>query len=384
MPLISTTQLNNNMAKLVLLTAFLITPLFIRAQELKESYLDKLLVSQGTVKTYYSKGCETKAKYLQELVQDAAKFYENKLKDTFDINLLVLNKNDWKLMVGGPYVISDFAKDHDRIEMGINEFFQIKLNGDRTLYGKKEAFLWDFIAAHELGHYIGHRNNVTTPAWLGEFFAQYVLIGFLSEKIPEWQFSSGITNFLFKYLPLKYKSLEDLGMHYGRMDPVNYSLYETKLLDLANKIYKKRGWNFMYEYLKRYKIKPTINSKLQIDRKLIFQYYISNFREMEPEIIDDWLLGMKKTYHPFFVFLILFSIIGIIRFFDNSYSIFTDLGIETKKRFIILGVPTFSILPRLRSFDNLKNKNRLKLIMLLRPLLYVCMTLIIILLIIHH
>jgi hypothetical protein len=372
------------MTKLIFLTGLLIIPSFIWAQEFKESDLDKLLLLSGKVKTFYSTGCESKAKYLQELVHDATNFYENKLSDTFDVKLLVLNKSDWKLMVGGPYFISDFAKDPDRIEIGINEFFKIKIPGDKTLYGKKEAFLWDFIAVHELGHYISHRKNISVPSWLGEFFSQYIMIGFLGEKIPEWQFSSELTNSLFKYLPLKYKSLEDLGLHYGQMDPINYSLYETKLLDLANKIYKKRGWNFMYNYLERFKIKPTIDKNLPIDKKVIFQHFISEFKEMEPEIFNDWLLGMRKTYHPFIVFFILFAIIVTVRFLDNSYSIFTNLGLKTKKRFRILGVSMFSILPILRSLDNLKTKRKLKLIILLRPLFYLCMTLIIILLLLHH
>jgi hypothetical protein len=372
------------MTRGIFLTGLLIIPTFMWAQEFKESDLDKLLIYSGKVKTFYSTGCESKAKYLQELVQDAVNFYENKLRDTFDVKLLVLNKSDWKLMVGGTYVISDFAKDPDRIEIGINEFFKIKLPRDKILYGKKEAFLWDFIAVHELGHYISHQNKVTVPSWLGEFFSQYVMIGFLGGKIPEWQFSSELTNSIFKYLPLKYKSLEDLGKNYGQMDPINYSLYETKLLDLANKIYKKRGWNFMYDYLERFTIKPTIDKNLLSDRKFISQYFISEFKEMEPEIFNEWFLGMRNTYHPFLVFIILFAIMGTVRFFDNSYSIFTNLGLKTKKRYRIFGVPTLLILSNLKSFKNSKIKRKLNLIMGLRPLMILCWFLFILLLILHH
>jgi hypothetical protein len=347
------------------------------AQEFKESDLDKLQLIPGIVKTYYSEECKAKAQYLQEMLQDAVIFFENKLLDTFDVKLLVLNKSDWKLLVGGPYIMSDFAKNPDRIEMGINEIYKIKLADNKLLYGKNEAFYWDFIAVHELGHYISRRNKLFVLPWMGEFFADYIFIGFLSEKIPEWKFPSGSSGALFKYLPLKYKSLEDLGKFYDRIDPINYSLYEGKLIDLANKIFEKRGWDFMYEYIERYKIKPTI------DRKLYFQKTISDFKEMEPEIFNEWLPGMRKTYHPYLVFLILFVLIGIIRFFDNSYSIFTNLGLKTKRRFRIFGVPTFSILSNLKGFEDPKFKRKLKLIITLRPMIYFFVILVILLLILR-
>jgi hypothetical protein len=122
------------MKKIVLLTGILILSLRSVSQEFKESDLDKLLLLPGRVNTYYSKGCETKAKYLQELVQDAVIFFENKLQDTFDIKLLVLNKNDWRLLVGGAYFLPRFNNDPDRIEIGsrINQLYRIKLPGNES------------------------------------------------------------------------------------------------------------------------------------------------------------------------------------------------------------------------------------------------------------
>jgi hypothetical protein len=367
------------MTKLILITGLLIIPSFIWSQEFKESDLDKLLLLPGKVNTYYSKGCETKAKYLQELLQDAVIFYENKLQDTFDIKLLVLNKSDWKLLVGGPYFLYDFARNPDRIEMGINEIYKIKLPDSKTLYGKNVAYYWDFLAVHELGHYIARRNNATGIYWKGEFFADYIQLGFLIEKIPEWHLNTGICRALFKYLPVKYKSLEDFQKNYSRMDPANMLLYQTKLNELAYRIFKKRGWSFMYEYLDRYKIKDTT-----IDRKLFLQKTISDFKEMEPEIFNDWLFEMRQTYHPLLVFFVLLAIISVIRLTDNSYCIFTNLGLKTKKRFKIIGVPTFSILSKIKSLDNSKIRRKLKLIMWLRPLIYLSLILIILLLLLHH
>ena len=136
------------MKKIILFTSILLMSLPSVAQEFKEPDLDKLLLLPGKVNTYYSKGCETKAKYLQELLQDAVIFYENKLQDTFEIKLLVLNRSDWKLLVGGPYFLYDFARNPDRIEMGINEIYKIKLPDSKTMYGKNVAYYWDFLAVH--------------------------------------------------------------------------------------------------------------------------------------------------------------------------------------------------------------------------------------------
>ncbi len=146
--------------KFCITIGLLIIPLFLGAKELKESDLESLLFFPGIVETYYSEGNEIKARYLQELVQDAVVFFQDKLQDTFDIKLIVLDKKDWKLLVGGPHILYGFSRDPDRIEMGVHNLFKIKLPENETLYGKNEAFLWDFIAAHELGHYISYHKKV--------------------------------------------------------------------------------------------------------------------------------------------------------------------------------------------------------------------------------
>jgi hypothetical protein len=349
------------------------------AQEFKESDLDKLHLLPGKVETYCSNGCEGKAEYLQELVQDAVIFFQNKLEDTFDIKLLVLNKSDWKLLVGGPYILSGFDKNPDRIEMGINELFKIKLPENDTLYGKGEAFLWDFIAVHELGHYISQRKKVKSIRWTSEFFADYIMIGFLHEKIPDWELPSSVST-IFKYLPFKYKSLEDFGNNYSRMDPLNYSIYQAKFEELAFKIFEKRGWNFMYEYIDRFsrEINPPP------DRDHLVELTIAEFQKLEPEIFNEWIKGMRKTYHPLIIFSILLGIVILIRLTDKSFIIFNNSGLKTKKRYKILGVPSLLILSQLKHIEDQKNKLRLKIIIGLRPVMYLCLLLLVLLLVLHH
>jgi len=366
------------MKKLILLTGILLMSLGSVAQKFIESDLDKLLLLPGKINTYYSKGCEIKAKYLQVLVQDAVIFFENKLQDTFDTKLLVLNKQDWRLMVGGPYIFYHFVNDPARIEMGTNELFKIKLPNNKTLYGEKEAYIWDFVAVHELGHYISQHNKIKGISWTKEFFADYIMIGFMLEKISDWQLPSSIGT-LFKYLPFKYKSLNDFEKNNPRIDPLNYFIYEAKFEELAFNIFKKRGWGFMSDYIKRFR-----NISPPPDKSHLVELTIAEFQKMEPEIFNEWLAGMRKTYHPLLILFTLIVIIGTIRLIDNSYNIFTSQGILIKKRYNIFGIPTLSIISKLKNVESLKIKRKLKLIMGLRPIMYLCLFLLILLLILHH
>lgn len=370
------------MNKYIVLLSGLLISFYTWAQELKKSDLAKLMLLPGKVNTYYSKDCETKAIYLQELVQDAVQFFEIKLKDTFDIKLLVLNKSDWKIFVGGPYILPNLSNNPYRIETGVNELFKIKFLDDKTLYGKKEAFFWDFITVHELGHYISQRNKLKTIRWGSEFFADYIMIGFMMERLPNWQFQLYGSTF-FKYLPLKHKSIEDFENKYSRIDPVNYSLYQAKFEELAYMIFKKRGWGFMFEYISKTQNTDTKNIDLN-NKTLLLELSLNRFQKIEPEIFDKWNQGMRQTYHSYLVIFILIIIILSIRIFDNSYAILIKRGLKTQKRSRIFGVPTLSIVRNLKSFEEAKIKKKLKLITRLRPLMYLCVLLLLLLMILHH
>jgi len=364
--------------KFYITIVLLIMSLYLGAQEFKESDLDSLLFLPGIVETYYSEGCELKARYLQELVQDAVVFYQNKLQDTFDIKLLVLDKKGWKLLVGGPYILGGFAKNPDRIEMGVHNLFKFKLPDNETLYGKNEAFLWDFVAVHELGHYISSHKKVKGIRWTSEFFADYIMIGFLLEKIPGWKLPSSIST-IYKYLPFKHKSLEDFGEYYSRMDPLNMSIYHAKFEQLAVKIFKKEGWDFLYEYIDRYS-KEIIPPP---DRNHLVEYSVAEFQKMEPEIFNDWIAEMRRTFHPLVIITFLLAVIVTIRSLDNSYRILNNAGLKARKSYKILGVPTLLILSHLKHVEYQKNR-KLKLIAGLRPIMYFSLLLLILLLLLHH
>jgi hypothetical protein len=363
------------MNKYFLTLILLIIPQSIWNQELKESDYHRLPMVQGKVITYYSAGHQSRAEYLKALVEDAIVFFEKKLGDTIDIILIVMDKKDWKIISTETYPIPSISTDPMRIEMGVPKLFKIKLPKNEMLYNRNEAFVWDFVSIHELGHYISqdydYKNKTKTiSAWSAEFFADYIQMGFLNEKIPNWQFPSFV-KIAFKYLPLKYKSLEDYSKN---MNILNGLLYQSKFQELAYKIFKKSGWNFMNEYLIKCK------GKYPIDKSLIVKTSIINMREIEPEVFDEWLSGMRKTYHPWLFLSVLLMIICALRYIDNSNYIFNNQGLETNKVYKFLGVPTISI------FTNLKNKTpkirrKLILIIVIRPIMYILISLIILMLI---
>lgn len=366
------------MNKYFLTFILLIIPQIIWNQELKESDYHRLPMIPGKVITYYSEGHQSRAEYLKALVEDAIGFFEKKLGDTIDIILIVMDKKDWKMISTETYPFPSISNDPVRIEMGVPELFKIKLPENKMLHDRNEAFVWDFVSIHELGHYISQRydnknKTKTISLWSAEFFADYIQMGFLNEKIPEWKFPSFV-KVAFKYLPLKYKSLEDYSKN---MSIANGLLYQSKFQELAYNIFKKSGWNFMKEYFVKCK------NKYPIDKSLIIKSSIINLREIEPEVFDEWLSGMRKTYHPWLFLSVLLLIICALRYIDNSYLIFNNQGFKTKKRNKILGVPTISIFANLKKIVNPKIRRRLIQIIVIRPIMYILVSFIFLMLVLE-
>jgi hypothetical protein len=275
-------------------------------------------------------------------------------------------------------MLPGFSRDPDRIEMGVYNRFKIKLPDGETLFGEQEAFFWDFIAIHELGHYISQHKKIKGIRWTSEFFADYIMIGFLLEKIPDWESPSSVSSY-YKYLPFKHKSLGDFGRYYASMGPLNMSIYHAKFQQLAFKIFEQRGWDFLYEYIDRF----TREINPPPDRNHLVELSIAEFQKMQPDIFNEWNAGMRQTYHPIIIFILLLAIIITVRSLDNSYRIFTVAGLKTRKSFRILGVPLLMILSRLKHFEY-PQKMKLKLIAGLKPIMYVSLLLLVLLLLLYH
>ncbi len=306
-------------------------------------HLEHLSHRGGKVETYYTKSSESKAEYLQMLVEDAMLFYEDELKDTFDLTLIVPDRKAWKYFASAPYPLSEFRRDPARIILPDASIYKIKLPRGRTLFGMSKVYFWDLIAAHELGHYISVRFNARSHTlWLGEFFADYIQIGYMAEKVPEFHFPQWWFS-LWTILPFKYKTLEDL--RFDRyINPANYSFFQAKFFELASGIFEKRGYSFIHDYINYFSKLNEHYSNKDVDkpgREEIMDISISYLKNTEPELFNSWHNTMRKGPHYYFIAIGLIIMVILMIIINRSYHLIKYLAITSKAVMIISMVCLF-------------------------------------------
>jgi hypothetical protein len=298
----------------------LITITTIYSQEIP--HIEYLSHREGRVETYYTEGSELKAEYLQMLLEDAIQFYENKLKDTFDLTLLVLNREAWKYFAEPPYPLCEYRRDPNRIIMPDVSIYKIKLQPGKTLFGRSKVYFWDLIAVHELGHYIAVESNARShPIWLSEFFADYIQVGYMAERIPEFRFPKWWF-FLWKVLPFKYKTLEDLRFD-KYINPANYAFYQAKFYELACGIFEKRDYLFINDHINTFRnINETYSKKdlVKPDRKQILDYSIEYIKNTEPELFNAWYITMRKSLHYYLIAAGLIVLVVLMKIINKLYT----------------------------------------------------------------
>jgi len=325
------------------------------------SNIGQLELMSGKIETYYVEGYKEKAKYLQLILEDAVNFYEKTLNDTFSFELFVLDRRTWKKYTDTPYPMPHYTNSKKRMIMPVNSLYKIHLPAGDSIYGKTYYYLSDFIAFHELGHYIARKQDATShPKWSGEFFADFIMVAYMHEIIPRFEFDNKPAKFS-PFLPFKYKSLEK----YDAAGHVNEIFYHPKFQELADQIYLKHGMSFMFKWIE---IKKQLNKdanagkfkNLNITKEMIFQKSIENIQSIEPAIFNEWNRSMRQTYHSWLILFGLVLLIGIIRLTNTSYSIFTHHNLKTKRIHRIFGIPTIRIWYNLK---NIKSKRiKIKLI----------------------
>ena len=288
-----------------LIPVLLILPFhFAAGQEIP--HIEHLVQLDGYVTTYHAPGCEAKAMYLQDLLEDAVLFYEAKLEDTFDLKLLVLNREAWKYYAGTPFPLGEFSRDPYRIIMPDVNLFRFRSGPDFSLYGQNEAYFWDFVAVHELGHYIAVSQEARCyTLWLGEFFADYVQLGFMIERIPDFGYPKWFFS-LWKVVPFKYKNLE--ACNYSEdISPANYVAYQAKFHELAQEIFAKKGWSFFNEHLVHFQelAERVRHEQKRYTSEEIFNYSVAYLEEADPEVFNNWKATMKKSPHYVIILIIL-------------------------------------------------------------------------------
>jgi hypothetical protein len=302
----------------------------IRGQEIP--YIEHLSHREGKVETYYTKGSESKAEYLQMLLEDAVLFYENKLKDTFDLKLLVLDRKAWKYFTGAPYPLCEYRRNPHRIIMPDVNIYRIKLQSGRTLFNRSNVYFWDLIAVHELGHYISVKSNARChPLWLSEFFSDYIQVGYMAERIPEFRFPRWWFC-LWKVLPFKYKTIEDLRFD-KYINPANYSFYQAKFFELASLIFEKRNYSFIHDHINTFRNINEYYSKKEVikpDRKQIVDYSIAYIKNTEPELFNAWYNTMRKSIHYYLIATGLIVLVVLMKVIYRLYTMPNYLAIASK------------------------------------------------------
>ena len=330
----------------------------------------ELQKKSGRINTFYVEGYSDKAEYLQTLLEDAANYYENILNDTFSLDLYVIDRKNWKTYSDTPYPIADCQYKKNRIIIPVFSFSKIYLTDNNTLYSKNYIYLSDFVVVRELGHYIANKEDAKSSSkWLAEFFADYILMNYLLEKVPGYQYNNTMAK-IFIYLPLKYKST----FRYDKAGNFSKIFYHPKFQELAYKIHQKYGSDFIKDYIAE---KSQLNKDIEVGKsnntkvikKEIYKHSIEYVKSItEPEIIDKWNKTMRQSFRSWIIILSLFIIIVIVRFTNSSVTVFMAHNKKLKGIEKILGITAIKIWKNLKEFETKEAKRKLVFISILRIL----------------
>jgi hypothetical protein len=262
-------------------------------------YLERL---NGTPITYYSQGSEAYATHLQKLLNNAISYFGASTVEQVEFELIVLSQSDAQaLKVQWPM---PFSTD-DRVYMPSQGFFKTELI--HSSLPESNFHISDFIAIHELGHLYWHKRTgwhddkvrFKNHKWFGEFIADYYMMGYMvdhlsSDEYPKW------LSLTFKYLPFRYKTLEDFELQYSKLPKTNYVIYQNKFNEIAFNIFKEKQWDFIPEM---YHLYDSLSIE-GIDRKTSFPV-INNYIASINSDTADWFKGMRHTWHPFLLGIVL-------------------------------------------------------------------------------
>ncbi len=362
-------------SQIVLFIGFLLT---VNLYSQSVPIIEELDFLPGKINTYYPDDYREKAEYLKMLIEDAVYYYEDVLQDTFSFELYVLDRKNWRESTEAPYPIPHYKNDEKKMFIPVISFYKVYLSDEDTIYGKDHYYLSDFLAIHELGHYITHKQDAKSHSkWSGEFFADYTLITYLHEIIPEYRFDDKPAD-LFTFLPLKYKRLKN----FGKAGILNELAYHPKFMELADQIYIKLGLSFMLKWLELYRqvnkdIKNGKYEHITLTSEEVFQFSIKDIESIEPYIFSEWNKSMRQTYHPWLILSALVMLFAAIRFSDKSITLFKRLGLHTNRMESLFGIPAIRIWYNLRHIRSKQVKYKLVWISVLRILNFILLTILI-------
>lgn len=215
---------------------------------------------------YYSAGAEERAQNMAERCNQTISFYENRLGVKPEIQLYVLNPDDWQKYAGNVvYGMPHHSNGKLIIASQDNKFWRsfvppvdklpeemaAKITGT---YSTEDGNLtmqpfFDLVAIHELGHAFHFHSGLNMQRrWLSELFANLFLHNYIAEKepslLPEATIFPNMVLSTTNTNNLTFTSLDDFENRYdeiAKKHPGNYGWYQCKLIDEAARLYNAGG-----------------------------------------------------------------------------------------------------------------------------------------------
>jgi hypothetical protein len=234
---------------------------------------------EGKIKTLYSKNYRLRAETIQLLVENCAKYYEQKFPDVkFTAELLLLDSNNWKkLPIAIPYGMPSSMRN--KLLIAADKKAVGKLFGQTDTLPDNQLSDFDYIALHELGHNFLFRliDTDTKQRWANEFLASYFAICYLNDTKSK----KGLPQINRTEFQPKHKTLEDFERLYSGVGAQNYAWYQGKFQELGYKLYPKFKIELIRVFMANYK-----SGGKQLEA-------VTLLKQMAPEITRQFLKEMK-------------------------------------------------------------------------------------------
>jgi len=229
---------------------------------------------KNKITVYYSPGYKKRAKEIQPLIEDAMRFYEQKLNLKVDLSVAVLEKAQWQQVTPIPYglpwvsdaphvaflpatadgvVVSDTLKSKEFFTPAMLQ--KIKSSGFSFEQAAEKTV--DLIGLHELGHTYSQQIGIISPRpnkWFNEFMASYFAYAYLREKRPKLAtlFHTMTADMAAVTPKQKHTTLDDFERLYVEVGPANYGWYQGKFFERVAQVYEAKGLSFIEEVRKAF------------------------------------------------------------------------------------------------------------------------------------
>jgi hypothetical protein len=264
------------------------------AQTLEKVQNLKTPALKNKITVYYSPSYKQRAKEIQPLIEDAMRFYEQKLNLRVDLKVAVLDRTQWQQITPIPYGlpwVSDaphvaflpatadgvVAADTLRLKEFFTPAMMQKIKSSGFTFEQAAEKTVDLIGLHELGHTYAQQIGIVPPRpnkWFNEFMASYFAYAYLREKKPKLAtlFQTMTADMALVTPPQKHTTLDDFERLYVEVGPANYGWYQGKFFERVVEVYDAKGVSFIGDVRKAFpadeKETLTIETVLQRSEKI--------------------------------------------------------------------------------------------------------------------